>query len=457
MDQIGQPLFPWQAEMVIHSYGVRRDGQWAAKEVVGLLPRQNGKGGFTEAQELGGLFLLKEKQILHSAHLFPTALQAFQRLVNLIDGCDWLRKRVRAVARSKGSEGIYLTKAAGGGELLFVARTTGGARGFTGTRLVFDEAYALTAAQFAAQTPTLATITNYQITYTSTPPDDETGPMPEDAMLPSVRKRGMAGDPEVFYAEWSPPRGADPADVDVWYDCNPSLGIKISEEFLASQYRRFAAASRVGKFSTEHLGDWPPSEDEQWLVIPESAWETAGDPDSKAEGGVALAISMREDRLATYIGFCGRRADGQRHVSLKERIEGSAQVVPTVQALIEEREGKGGVSVVVIGAGDPARSLLPDFKAAGIEVITPSSADVSAECGAVHDAIAGTGEDVVRDLHHPCNPVLTAAMAAAMKKNVGKLWVWAGADSAPLFAITNAAYGFRVRPPDDYDVLDSVY
>lgn len=455
MYEIGRPLDPWQAYRIVDAHGVQEDGLWAAFETFLSVARQNGKGGFTEAIELGGVFLFKEPLILHSAHQFKTSTAAFRRLVDIIDGSNWLTKRVKMVSRSKGDESIQLTPAAGGGIIQFVARTLGSGRGLTGSTTVFDESAYLTIGQYAAQTPALTTIPNPRIVYTGTPPDEDVGPMPEDAMMPSVRRRGQSGGDRVLYAEWSPGPDDDPTSDETAYKCNPALGIRIALWFLNKQLKNFTEAGKPQKYVTEHTGAWPPGEDEQWLVIPEAAWETAGDPNSKAEGGVALGISMREDRLATYIGFCGRRADGDRHVSLKERIEGSAQVVPTVQALMAEREG--GICVVVIGAGDPARSLLPDFKAAGIDVITPSSADVAAECGAVHDAIAGSGEDVVLDLHHPCNPVLDAAMAAAAKKAVGKMWVWAGPNSAPLYAITNAAYGFRVCPPDDYDVLDSVF
>jgi phage terminase large subunit-like protein len=455
MAHIGRPLDPWQASMVVDSFGVRADGRWAAREVVVLVPRQNGKGGFTEAEELGGLFLLKERMILHSAHLFPTAVQAMQRLVDIIEGSDWLTKRVKAISRSKGAEGITLTRAAGGGELKFVARTVGGARGFTGSRLIFDEAYALTAAQFAAQTPTLATIPNHQITYTSTPPDEDTGPMPEDAMLPSVRRRGMQGDPRMAYYEWSPEPGADESDPDTWYDCNPALGIRIEEEFLVDQLRAFTAAGRSGKFATEHLGVWPPSPDEQWQVIGEAEWTDAGDPGSKAEGGVAIGISLTADRSRATIAIFGRRADGLRHGQLIEQGAGSGWVVESVKKAKASRQ----ICAVVIGAADPARSLLPDFEAAGIEVLTPGTADVAAECGAFYDGIAG--KDVTtRDIRHPEQGPLTASIASAAKKKAGDSWVWerlgVGMDVSPLFAITNASYGYRVSPPDDYNIADSV-
>lgn len=455
MAQIGRPLDPWQAQIVTDTFARREDGRWAAREIVALVPRQNGKGAITEAQELFALFVLKERMILHSAHLFPTAMQAFQRLRDIIEGSAWLSKRVQAMPRSKGGEGIILTKAAGGGSLLFVARTEGGARGFTGSRLIFDEAYALTAAQYAAQTPTLATIPNHQITYTSTPPDEDLGPMPEDAMLPSVRSRGKGGDPRVAYYEWSMEPGADEANPDTWYACNPAAGIRIEEEFFAAQLAAFTAAGKVGKFQTEHLGVWPPDANEQWQVIPERLWTDAGDADHKAEGGRALGISMAPDRSRTFVASYGKRADGLHVMQLVEQFPGSSGVVEFVRAA--KADPNRPICAVVIGASDPARSLLPDFAEAGIDVLTPGTADVAAECGSVYDRIAGKDVEA-RTLRHRKQGPLTAAMAATAKRTTGRAWIWnPNNEAAPLFAVTAASYGFRVSPPSTYDPMNNIW
>lgn len=455
MAQIGRPLDPWQAQIVSDTFARREDGRWAAREIVALVPRQNGKGAVTEAQELFALFVLKERMILHSAHLFPTAMQAFQRLRDIIEGSSWLSKRVQAMPRSKGGEGIHLTKAAGGGQLLFVARTEGGARGFTGSRLIFDEAYALTAAQYAAQTPTLATIPNHQITYTSTPPDEDLGPMPEDAMLPSVRKRGKGGDPRVAYYEWSKDPAADEKDPETWAACNPAMGIRIEEEFFAAQLSAFTAAGKVAKFSTEHLGVWPPDVDEQWQIVPEQLWTDAGDAEHKAEGGRALGISMAPDRSRTIVASYGKRADGLFVMQLVEVFPGSGGVVEFVKAA--QADKTKAICGVAIGASDPARSLLPDFAAAGIEVLTPGTADVAAECGSIYDRIAGKDVEA-RNLRHREQGPLTAAMAGTSKRTTGRAWIWnPDNEGAPLFACTAASYAFRVSPPSDYDPLNNIW
>jgi FeS assembly protein IscX len=242
-----------------------------------LVPRQNGKGGYTEAVELGGLFLFGDQIIMHSAHLFKTAKQSFQRLIDIIDGSDWLTKRVARVMRARGDEEIQLTSKAGGGRLLCFSRSGGAGRGFTGDKTVFDECAYLTVEQYQAATPTLATVPNPQIIYTGTPPDEDIGPMPDDAMMPSVRRRGHAGGDRIALWEWSPPDRFDRTDPQVWAACNPALGRRIPEWFLAKQLDNFTAAGKPAKFDTEHLGVWPRESGAQWLIVPEAEWTDAED------------------------------------------------------------------------------------------------------------------------------------------------------------------------------------
>jgi phage terminase large subunit-like protein len=83
----GLEMDPWQQFVLTNGLGEQPDGLWAAKEVGVEVPRQNGKGGILEARALAGLFLLGEKQIIHSAHEFATAEEALNRMEQLIDGC----------------------------------------------------------------------------------------------------------------------------------------------------------------------------------------------------------------------------------------------------------------------------------------------------------------------------------------------------------------------------------
>lgn len=436
MAEIGRPLDLWQAAIVRDAFAIDRAGKWTIFELLLLLSRQNGKGGVTEAIELGGLFLFGDPLIMHSAHQFKTSTAAFRRLIDIIDASDWLTRRVKMISRSKGDESIELTRAAGGGRLQFVARTLGSGRGFTGAKTVFDEAAWLTVGQYAAQTPALATIPNPQIIYTSTPPDEDVGPMPEDAMLPSVRKRGMRGGRRVALYEWSPPKVFDRTDSAVWYDTNPALGIRIEEWFLHQQLAAFTEAGHPEKFDTEHLGLWPEDEVSQWQVISEGDWLSGLDVQSRPTDPVAFAADATPDQSRGDIAVFGGRADGLEHVEIVDHRSGTAWIPGR---LLELRDRWNPCAIVI----DPKRQASPhiaELEAAGVEVVKPTARDMAQACGGFYAAVADS-----RSLRHRGQPELSAALARATKRKLEGAWAWDGHEISPLVAATLARWGHATR------------
>src|SRR5262245_7948162 len=195
----GLKLDPWQASVLRGSLGTRRGGKWAAFEVGLVVPRQNGKGAILEARELAGLFLLGEKLIVHSAHQFDTSLEAFRRLLWLIEDTPELAKQVKRVSRSHGEEGIELRS---GERIRFRTRTKGGGRGFSSDCLILDEAMFLPEYGYGALLPTLSARPNPQVWDTGSAVDQE---VHEDGIVfARVRERGHEGkDPRLAYFEWS--------------------------------------------------------------------------------------------------------------------------------------------------------------------------------------------------------------------------------------------------------------
>lgn len=455
MAEVGRPLDLWQQLFVMDALAVRPDGMWAAFEAALFVPRQNGKGGATEAIELAGLFLFHDQLIMHSAHLFKTAKNAFQRLVDIIDGSDWLTRRVKQLVRARGDEAIILTPAAGGGQLMCFSRTMGSGRGFTGDKTVFDEAAYLTIEQYAAATPTLATVSNPQIIYTGTPPDEDVGPMPENAMIPSVRARGHAGGSRITLHEYSPPKKFDRNDREVWYATNPALGIRIQEWFLAKQMENFTAAGKPSKFDTEHLNVWPDDEAAQWQVITEAQFTTAKDPTSAALDPVALSVYVTPDRRTTCIAAAGARADGDLSFGVYAHSAGTDWVPATVVAavrdlnpcrLVIDKAGAGANLVVEVEQALRAAEL-------AIEVTTMTSGEVGQAYGMVHDALTRTGDVPAWRLWHRGQPEMTAAVAGAVTRSLGRegtTWdtLATSADLSPIIAGTNAVWGYVTRPDD---------
>lgn len=440
---IGVPLDEWQHCGIRNGLGRNADGSWAAFEVCVICQRQNGKGSITDVVELYALFVLGLPVIIHSAHRLETSRKAFRVIKGIIERNPDLARRCKPINDS--DEHI---ETIGGCRLEFRTRTKSGGRGLTCDLLVLDEALELTDEQIQAIVPTLTARPGAQIWYTSTVPKFG------DQHLCKVRKSAKAGAPRLAYVEWGVDKRARLDDPAALAAANPAYGKRISFERL-EDLRRILGDDA---FKTECMGIWPPSADDLWQVVSEDEWNAAGDPLSRVEGGRAIGISMERDRSVTYVGFVGRRADGLRHMGLRERFRGSAGVVDRVLELLEDEERP--VTAVVIGASDPARSLLPDLRAAGVEVLTPSTQDVAAECCAVYDALAGAGEDTARDLRHSHQEPLRDAFAGAAKKATSNSWIWShdvDSETAPLYAVSNASYGFRMRLVSTYDPLENLW
>jgi hypothetical protein len=440
----GLVLDPWQADALVDALGERPDGKWSAFEVAVIVARQNGKGAILEARELAGLFLLGEMLILHSAHEYKTAMEAFRRILSLIEGAPDLSREVRKVVNTNGEEGIELRS---GARLRFMARSKGSGRGFSADLVIWDEAYALTSAQVEAQLPTLSARPNPQVWYTSSPPLDAlTG-----EVLIRVHERGLAGDPSLCYLDWGAQRGVDLDDRKVWKTTNPAYGLRISEETIA---RERAALSDEG-FSRERLCIWPPSLAEQWMFIPERAWNDACDPQSRRSGEIAIAIEMSLNRQWVSIHVAGKRADGLYHVEVAVSEQGSGWLV---QKIVEMRDRLKPCAIVVAG-NSPAAAHVPHLEVAlklpigsvlveKVEVM--SAVDVQQACGGLYDGIAGpeeVGRPSPRTVRHRGQGVLTTAIAGAVTRKTGNTQTWdphaAVVDISPAMGVAAALWAYR--------------
>jgi phage terminase large subunit-like protein len=260
--EAGITLDPWQAHVLDRSLGERGDGKWAAFEVGLIVSRQNGKGTILEARELAGLFLFGEQLLLHSAHEFKTASDAFRRIARLIEDNRQFERHVRRIRTANGSEMIELKS---GQRLRFVARSAGSGRGFTADTVILDEAYELGDAAMAALLPTLSARPNPQVWYASTAGN------PLSVQLGRIRRRGMKGaDQSLAFFEWSADDGDDPADPATWAKANPGMGIRILPEYIG----REQAALSAEAFASERLsiGNYPDLDGGAWGTISQDAW-----------------------------------------------------------------------------------------------------------------------------------------------------------------------------------------
>jgi phage terminase large subunit-like protein len=434
-ESVGLHLDPWQRLVVVQGLAERADWQWAAFECGVETPRQNGKDAILEAVELAGLFLFEEMLIVHSAHKFDTAQEHFLRIQNLIDGSSDLSSKVKKISIATGREAIVLMS---GARLKFIARSRGAARGFTGDRLILNEAFALFPEAVGAMLPALSAVANPQVWYGSSSPHSDS------EVLHQLRNRAQSADAgRLFYAGWNNEPGVSPTDREAWARANPALGIRITEEFIEAE---FAAIGHLGdEFARERLGI-PSALDSGVGVFPPGVWAACVD-----EGSVplepAFALDVAPGHTFASFGAAARRADGLVHVELLERHPGTDWVIG--------RAAEKAKTIALDPRG-PAGALLEPLKRAGVAVVELPDGQMPRTCVLLQNLVV---EGKVR---HFGQRELDAAVAGAAISPAGDAWRWSrshsSVDISPLVVVTVALWHLNnVRAPSKYWSADELW
>ena len=422
---------PWQFTVLEGMLGVNEVGRWSAPRVGLTLPRQNGKNGVVEIVELFKMVVLGRK-ILHTAHEVKTCRKAFVRLSSFFDNRKkWpeLADLVVEIRRTNGQEAIVL---ANGGSCEFIARSKASGRGFTVDDIVLDEAQEAQDEQMEAliSTASSAPSGDQQLMMLGTPPTD--GVRGE----PFVRWRDLAlagGDGRLAWFEWSNDESADMSDPDVVANANPSLGIRLSWEFVEDERQ---SMSEVG-FARERGGVWGGSSGSAVLDL--DTWVGFTEASSKASGRVALAVDIPPEGRAASIAIAGDRADGRFHGEVDVKA-GTTWVVDRLAEVARRRN-----AVVVLDAGGRAGRLIPDLVSRGVTVVSYGARDLVAAYSGFMDKF---DEDLLR--HHG-QVELNLAVEGARRRRVGDAWAWhrrdTSVDVSPLVALSLALHGLKESPP----------
>lgn len=432
----GLVLDDWQRWCLDHLLSERADGGWAATIGLLLLPRQNGKNAILEALELAALYLFDEERVLHTAHLAKTAADHQRRMVALVKANPDL-DAITKVYDANGKEALVRTD--NGARLEFITRGKKTARGGSPSRVIFDEALFLTDDQIQAIVPSLSAQSMNaagppQMIYTSS------APLPDSFLLHRLRDRMLSGEASsMFGAEWGAELGADIYDRDLWYEHNPGMGIRISEEWVAENELSIMTEEA---FAIERLGVvYPPLTDAKDVKLPADAWDatlTTQIPDMQP-GAITLAFDVSRDGEWSSIAI-GAGTITDPYVEVTDHAKG----VGWLPARIVELCGKWQPLAVGCNAAGPAgaqvAAVLEAMRAADIDadVLRPMNAsDYKSACGGLFtDVVEG------RLRRPPDQGPLDVAAANAAERPLGDAWAWdvrqATAPISPLVAVTIA-------------------
>jgi phage terminase large subunit-like protein len=460
----GLVLDPWQEHVLRHSLGEKLNGKWSAFRVALVVPRQNGKNALLEARELAGLFLFGEKRIIHTAHEVKTARESMQSLMNRLKQSDELMSYVagfdgdfdKDISGMKTGNDPSITLK-NGNKLSYAARSKGSGRGFTGDLIVMDEAYALRADEMAAMVPTMAArsmVGNPQLWFTSS------AGMPESDLLNAVRGEGIArSSNRLAYFEWSADDDADINDVNAWYEANPGLGVRISEQYVLDELETMLSDPNEGeeKFLRERLGVWAKLGPES--AFPKGLWAKRGDGTAAIESDLVVAVDIRTGlNAAAAIVLAGSTAEDYAVADLVFQETGAgaeeSSVFAEAMAFLERR----GLDAVAIDGTSENASLISLFENADVKVTKLNTRDMA-------NAAVGVTDSLMTDrLRHRNQNDLNAAVKVAGKRKYGTdtgLYLWSqdrsSGDITALRAWTVAAWVHRTTHDSDYDVMDSFF
>lgn len=460
----GQFLYPWQRLMINESQRVGADGKLIFPEFALVVARQNGKGTVLETLELGWLFETEEELVLHSAHEFKTAEDHYKRMKFLIEGNDEYRARVKKFMSAHGQERIVMDDDR---ELRFIARTAGSGRGFPAKKVVLDEAYNLTDAEMAALRPTLKAAPDPQMIYTSSAVNQEQHI--NGHVLARVRRRGIAQDPGLLYAEYSSMEGCihtlSPKDLvpcrvclqdrNRYHQANPSYPFLISDAAMEADRKAMSPKS----FACEDLGigDWP-AEDGESMVIDMATWEDLCNPVSKIVGSRVFSWAVSDMGAMSSIAVAGRNKQGKLHIEVISNKPGTAWVPERVLDL----EDKWGSLAWVFNPRSASAGLEHDvLQEANRRRIFLEPEPISSVVQAAGFANFVNAAKHQRTLRHIGQDTLTTALKGAVTKPQGDGITWnprkTDVDITSLQACTDALQGFMSRTSGDLPVSELVW
>lgn len=446
METYGYTLDQWQQLIVNCWLGKDTAGNYTVTSGGLSVPRQNGKNVCIEAREFYGLIINGER-ILHTAHQVRTAKKAFRRLANMFTDKKHpeIMQAVKKIRYGIGEESIELTN---GGIIEFTARSRQAARGYDGISLViYDEAQELTEEQAEAIMAVLsASVTGTrQIIYTGTPPYIGcTGEVFRRFRQSCLEKNDNSNKSSSWH-EWSPAAGTlqemDIANKKLWYECNPALGYRLTEDFTVEEINSLSADG----FARERLGWWskPKTENIEKAINPEKWSACMSQIERPKEGKTAYGVKFSADGSLVVLAGAVKVNDEITRIAVID-------IQPTGKGLMwlaDWLNCRNKVASVVVIDGKNGSDVLIDkirnewrFKDS---IVKPSAQNVVT---AANMLVNDVNEKVVTWYYK--QDILNDSALSAIKRSIGAGWGFGGDNHEIIEACSLALWGCKTSRRD---------
>ena len=407
----GRTAYKWQKYLLDAILAINNDGLWVHTRFGFSVPRQNGKNEVIAMRELRGL--KRGERILHTAHRTTTSAAAFNRLLEIMEEAGLEEGEDYTKIKAIGREQIVLKY---GGRIEFRTRTTTGGLGESFDTLIIDEAQEYTDDQEAALKYTIAASENPQIIMVGTPPT----PYSSGTVFTKYRNNVLEGTLEdAGWAEWSVEEQSDVRDVDLWYETNPSLGLRLTERTIRSE-----VGDDEIDFNIQRLGLWIRYN--QKSAISENEWMALKvDTLPKLKGKLFVGIKYGYDGVNVAMSIAVKTVDDNIFV---EAID--CQSVRNGNAWIISFLKEADVQEVVIDGASGQNILANEMKDAGIKKpIMPTVKEIIVANSLWEQGI------FQQSICHNDQPSLTQVITNCEKRSIG----------------TSGGFGYRSQI-EEYDI-----
>lgn len=447
MAEYGTKLDKWQLTVLESVLGTDENGNYTTTSAGISVPRQNGKSEILIARAFYGLVINGEK-MLYTAHQIRSVKKIFRRLEAMFTDKRHpeITTEVKKIRYGIGEEAIELNN---GGIIEFSSRSRQAARGFDGLSLIiFDEAQELTDDQTEALMATLSASTTgtRQLIFAGTPPYIGcTGEVFRRLREATICANGKGEELKNSWHEWGIAAESlndlDLSDRRLWYEANPALGIRLTEEFTAREFETL----NIDGFARERLGYWAKpvsAEAMATMAIDPVLWDSCASDEPKPEGKTAYGVKFSADGSEIALAGAVLPDKGQPARITLIAIEPTGNGITWLANWLNERykqascvviDGKSGTDLLIDRLKPPTGAWV--FKDSVIKASTQTVINAAA-------LLLNDLNEHTITWYRPQEELRESAITAT-KRNISGGWGFGGQTCTAIEACSLALYGVR--------------
>lgn len=436
---LGKNLYPWQEWALIHSLEIVGElgGDWSFRfrTVLFLISRQNGKTVLSEVIASFFLNVLQVDSVFGTSLSLDKAEEVWEAVINDQESIPELSTSIDRISRTNGNKRLILT---GLRQYKVGAPTRRAGRGDSNDLVMLDEVREHRDWEtWSAAAASINAKPNGLIVCFSNAGD------PDSIVLRQLRSQAIGtngdfgGDVDgstLGLFEWSAPDGADTGDMEALAQANPALGYGLlTERALLSNRKTFPESKFRSECMCQQVETILPA------PFPDGAWQSGVDETSGIAGEsiIYFGIDMSQDRKWTSIAACGLREDGNWHIELVARRNGTEWPIDWFRT----RAMAGRMRLAFQSRGAPVSGLAEQIcTLPGVERCAIEGPDLTNGWTRFYDAIVTNGGGKI---YHLPQPVLdTPAKTMQLRQMGGGVSLpdrtKSPDDIAPLFACVMA-------------------